>query len=249
MFRRNSRSHFTRTYRTCHVDQQPPPDDILRKFWELEALGIKETSEKQAMTADERVATATVAGSLKFENGLYEVGIPWKDGEPKLTSNYEAALLRLQSQEKSLRKRDPSILEAYSKVFKDYEKKGYIQKVSKSDVEQQRFLPHFQVIKPSKDTTKVRVVFDAAMKHDGKSLNDSIRSGPKLQREIVDVLTRFRRAPVAFSADISEMFLQVGLQDKDRPFHRFFAILRTVCNQRPRSSTYRDIPSGSGIGR
>ena len=72
-FRRNSRSHFTRTYRTCHVDQQPPPDDILRKFWELEALGIKETSEKQAMTVDERAATATVAGSLKFENGLYEV--------------------------------------------------------------------------------------------------------------------------------------------------------------------------------
>jgi hypothetical protein len=93
-FRRNSRSHFTRTYRICHVDQQPPPDDILRKFWELEAL-------------DERAATATVTGSLKFENGLYEVGIPWKDGEPKLTNNYEAALLRLQSQEKSLRKKDP----------------------------------------------------------------------------------------------------------------------------------------------
>ena len=73
----------------------------------------------------------------------------------------------------------------------------------------------------SKDTTKVRVVFDAAKKYDGKSLNDSIRPGPKLQREIVDVLTRLRRAPVALSADISEMFLQVGLQDKDRPFHIF----------------------------
>jgi hypothetical protein len=72
-------------------------------------------------------------------------------------------LLLLQSQEKSLRKKDPSILEAYSKVFKDYEKKGYIQKVPKSEVEQQWFLPHFPVIKPSKDTTKVRVVFDAAM--------------------------------------------------------------------------------------
>jgi hypothetical protein len=113
-----------------------------------------------------------------------------------LTNNYEAALLRLQSQDKSFRKKDPIILEAYSKVFKDYEKKGYIQKIPKSEVEQQWFLPHFPVIKPSNDTTKVRVVFDAAMKHDGKSLNDSIRPGPKLQREIVNVLTRFRRAPV-----------------------------------------------------
>jgi hypothetical protein len=192
-----------------------------------------------------------------------------------LTNNYEAALLRLQSQEKSHRKKDPSILEAYSKVFKDSEKKGYIQKVPKSEVEQQWFLPHFPLIKPSKDTTKVRVVFDAPMKYDGKSLNDSIRPGPKLQREIVVVLTRFRRAPVALSADISEMFLQVGLQDKDRPFHRFLwrdfdpsrepdvyefrrllfgntaspFCMRTVCNTRPRSSTYRDIPDGSRIGR
>lgn len=35
------------------------------------------------------------------------------------------------------------------------------------------------------------------------------------------MLTRFRRAPVALSADISEMFLQVELQEKDRPYHQF----------------------------
>ena len=69
-------------------------------------------------------------------------------------------------------------------------------------------------------TTKVRVVFDAAAKHDGKSLNDTIWPGPKLQRELVDVLTRFRLAPVALSADISEKLLQVELQNKDQPFHR-----------------------------
>ena len=67
--------------------------------------------------------------------------------------------------------------------------------------------------------TKVGVVFDTAAKHDGKSLNDTIWPGPKLQRELVDVLTCFCRAPVALSADISEMFLQVELQDKHRPFY------------------------------
>ena len=69
--------------------------------------------------------------------------------------------------------------------------------------------------------TKVCLVFDAAVKHDGERLNDTIWPGPKLERELVDVLTRFRWAPVALSVDISEMFLQVELQDKDRPFHRF----------------------------
>ncbi|CAB4034008.1 Hypothetical predicted protein [Paramuricea clavata] len=45
-------------------------------------------------------------------------------------------------------------------------------------------------IKLDKSTTKICVVFDAAMKYNGKSLNDVIR------------------APVALSGDISEMFLQ-----------------------------------------
>ena len=112
-------------------------------------------------------------------------------------------------------------MEAYNQVFDDYEKKAYIQRVPKSEVKEQWFLLHFPVIKLTRETTKVRVVFDAAMKYEEKSLNDSIRPGPKLQREVVDVLTRFRRAPVALSAEISEMFLQVGLQDKDRPYHRF----------------------------
>ena len=180
------------------------------------------------MTIDERTATTTVAESLKFVNGRYEVGIPWKAGEPKLTNNYQAALLRLQSQEKSLRKKNPDIMEAYNEVFDDYEKKAYIQRVPKSEVKEQWFLLHFPVIKLTRETTKVRVVFDAAMKYEGKSLNDSIRPGPKLQREVVDVLTRFRRAPVALSAEISEMFLQVGLQDKDRPYHRFYGEISTL---------------------
>ena len=112
-------------------------------------------------------------------------------------------------------------MNAYSHVFEEYERKGYIKKVKRSKSKAQWLLPHFPVIRPDKDTTKVRVVFDAAMKCEGKSLNDVIRPGPKLQREVVDVLTRFRRAPIALTADISEMFLQVGLWDEDRPYHMF----------------------------
>ena len=69
------------------------------------------------------------------------------------------------------------------------------------------------MVKEERATTKVRVVFDAAAKNNGKSLNDTISPGPKLQRELVDVLTRFRRAPVVLSADISEMFLELQYKD------------------------------------
>ena len=112
-------------------------------------------------------------------------------------------------------------MEAYSKIFQDYERKNSISQVPQSEVEKQWFLPHYPVIKEDRVTTKVRVVFDTAAKQDGKSLNDATWPGPKLQRYLVDVLTRFRWAPVALSADISEMFLQVKLQDKDRRYHWF----------------------------
>ena len=219
-FRQKSQSHFTRTYRSNQVSKQPPPDDILRKFWELESIGIKEESGMQ-MTVEEKAAMTKVAETLTFENGRYTVGIPWREGEPKLGNSYEAALVRLKSQEKSLKRKGPDIMKAYSHVFEEYEKKDYIKKIPKSETKEQWILPHFPVIRLDKDTTKVRVVFDAAMKHEGKSLNDAIRPGPKLQSEVVDVLTRFRRAPVALTADISEMFLQVGLREQDRPYHRF----------------------------
>ena len=173
------------------------------------------------MTVEEKVAMTKVAETLTFENGRYTVGIPWREGEPRLGNNYDAALGRLQSQEKSLKRKGPDIMKQYSHIFEEYEHKGYIKKVAKSETKEQWFLPHFPVIRPDKDTTKVRVVFDAAMKCQGKSLNDAIQSGPKMQREILDVLIHFRRAPVALTADISEMFLQVGLRKEDRPYHRF----------------------------
>ncbi len=214
-FRRDSRSYFSRTYRSQVIDQRQPPDDAIRKFWELDAIGIKEET-SPAMTAEEKVSE-----SLKFKDGRYEIGILWKDGEPKLADNYEVTFKRLESQERSLRKKGTDVMKAYNQIFEDYERKGYIREVPKSEARELWLLPHFPVFRPDKETTKVRTVFDAAMKHEGKSLNSAIRPGPKLQREIVDILIRFRKAPVALTADISEMFLQVGLREQDRPYHRF----------------------------
>ncbi|XP_028410511.1 uncharacterized protein LOC114533212 [Dendronephthya gigantea] len=189
-------------------------------FWELDAIGIKE-EETKALTVEENKAVKKVTETIKIDNQRYEIGIPWKDNEPKFTDNYDVALARLESLEKSLRRKGEEAMEAYNKIFVKYEEKGYIRRVTKSERTDQWIPPHFPVFRPDKETTKVRAVFDAAMKHDGKSLNAAILPGPKLQREIVDVLTRFRRAPIAMTADISEMFLQVKLRDQDRPYHRF----------------------------
>ena len=144
---------------------------------------------EQRMTAEERAAVAQVSETLEVRNGRYKIGIPWKEGKLKFTNNYDVALVRLQSQEKSLKRKGPEVMEAYNKIFQGYERKDYIRQVPQSEVEKQWFLPHFPVVKEDRVTTKVQVVFDAAAKHDGKSLNDAIWPGPKLQRDLVDVDT------------------------------------------------------------
>ena len=55
-----------------------------------------------------------------------------------------------------------------------------------------------------KTTTKVRIMFDWSAKTDGVSLNDVICAGSKLQKDLFDVLIRFKR-PVALDCDIKEM--------------------------------------------
>ena len=107
-------------------------------------------------------------------------------------------------------------------VIKQYVAKGYVRKVPENESYNSKwYLPHFPVIRPDKDTTKIRIVFDASAKCQGTSLNDAINQGPKLQRDLFDVLLRFRRFPVAIVCDIAEMYLRISISPKDQPYHRF----------------------------
>jgi len=72
-----------------------------------------------------------------------------------------------------------------------------------------------------KATTKVRIVFDCSAKTDGLSLNDAICAGPKLQKDLFDVLIRFRRNPMALACDIKEMYLQVQIEERDTTFNYY----------------------------
>ena len=117
-----------------------------------------------------------------------------------------ALSMRLENLEKSASKKGPGVKKVYKRIIDDYIAKYYLRILPKTD-ESQWFLLHFLVVREDKSTTKVRLVFDANAQHKGKSLNDAILPGPKLQRELFDVLIRFRRASVALAADISEIFL------------------------------------------
>ncbi|XP_016661601.2 uncharacterized protein LOC107884315 [Acyrthosiphon pisum] len=72
------------------------------------------------------------------------------------------------------------------------------------------FIPHHAVCGADE---KFRVVFDAsASVADGSSLNSSLFPGPKLQQDIVDVLTRFRLFRHAFTTDILDDALSIQVE-------------------------------------
>ena len=191
----------------------------LKKFWEFEEEPLMH--EPPVIRLEEKLALQTAEHSINYENQMYRVGVPWKERQPVLPNNYDMALRRLENTEKRL-KRSPDIADSYSKCIEQYIEKGYVRKIMEHEKSKSKwYLPHFPVIRLDKETTKTRIVFDASAKYDGVSLNDIIHQGPKLQRDLFDVLLRFRRFPVAVVCDIAEMYLRIGITPEDKPYHRF----------------------------
>ena len=218
-----SRTHVGRTFLAVdNSDSNSDIDQTLRRFWEIEKCGT-EGEQVKVFTEEEKTALNKVNESLSYslDTCRYKLSVPWKDTRPNLPDNYSMAKYRLSSTERKLNKND-FVRAEYQATLQSYIEKGYLRKVPADEEKPDEvwYLPHFPIVRPDKDTTKVRIVFDCSAKSDGVSLNDAIHAGPKLQQELFDVLLRFRRNPVAVVCDIKEMYLQVEIADDDRPFFR-----------------------------
>ena len=172
-------------------------------------------------TEEEKVALEKVSSSDRYNDGRYSIAVPWKEQRPQLPNNRQVAEFRLCSTERNLKKKE-FVEKEYPKTIKTYVEKGYLRKVPENETPPLEvwYLPHFPIVRISKSTTKVRIVFDFSAKCNGISLNDVIYAGPKLQRELFDVFIRFRRSPVALVCDIQEMYLQIEIEEEDRPLFR-----------------------------
>lgn len=84
-------------------------------------------------------------------------------------------------------------------------------------------LSNFTIVKPKKTITKTREVFNALKNLDCK--------GPKLNRDIFDILLLFQCFPVALLHDIAGMYLRIRMSVSSRPFHCF--LWRKIDQSRP----------------
>ena len=123
----------------------------------------------------------------------------------------------------------------YNDAIEDYIVKGWARPLSEEELNQDTkpvyYLPHHGVYRPDKPSTPLRVVFDPACKYQGVSLNSFLCKGPCLIGNLLGVILRFRKDPVAFAGDISKMYLQILLPEKDTHVHRFH--WRNLQTQKP----------------
>ncbi len=62
---------------------------------------------------------------------------------------------------------------------------------------------------------------DGAAKFRGRNINEALAPGPNLIANLQAILVRMRINPVAFTGDISSMFLRIHLLQEDHKFHHF----------------------------
>ena len=191
--------------------------DDLQKFWELETLGIKE---------HETSVYDKFSNDITFTEKRYQVKLPFKGNHPMLPDNYTVALRRLTTTIKKL-KNQPEILKQYEGVIREQLHSGVVEMVPQDQIPPPgdvHHLPHRTVVRLDRDTTKVRVVYNASSKVFGPSLNDCLHIGPFLNPLLFDILLRFRVHEVALTADIEKAFLNIKIDPEHREFVRFLWI-------------------------
>ena len=189
----------------------------VKKFWNLESLGIlgEENSDEVYDKFNKDIA---------FDGDRYTVKLPWKTDNKVLPDNFKLSQGRLNSLIKRLRK-TPQRLKEYDEIIRKQEEEGIVETVDCLDVPNKpgsvHYIPHREVIREDKDTTKLRIVYDASARNDGPSLNDCLETGPCLLPKIFDILTRFRTYKYALTSDIKSAFLNIRVDPEDRDFLRF----------------------------
>ena len=176
--------------------------------------------------------TKRIPGKNAFESGIL-----WRDSVPVILNNRQVAEAHLRALENRL-EREPALKSAYDPSIVSDVANGYIRKMSKEEaasIESSsstigHHLLHHPVRNPKKPG-KIRRVYNAAARFQGKCLNDFILCGPDLLGSLFGILVRFREGLITLCADAKDMYLMLRLRQEDKPALRF--LYRSDSSQAP----------------
>ncbi|KHJ39854.1 Pao retrotransposon peptidase [Trichuris suis] len=224
---------------SLHVTVEERLDDEIKKFWELESIGMKY---KEPQKEKSQIFIERLKKSVIYNGERYVVPLPWKMRNPNLPNNYEYAVSRLRQTENRLR--NERLRQTYAEAIEMYVANGWAEEILSESENNGKtwYLPH-AVYREDNFSTRCRIVFDASARYDNRSLNDSLEAGPALQGDLLAILLRFRRFRIGLQADISKMFLQIALHEHDQDACRY--VWRDKANETiPRKFRFKRICFG-----
>jgi len=191
----------------------PSIELLMERFW-----AVEEPEEAPLQFTDEGCCEARFKSeTIIDERGRYSVPLPFRQEQlhPTFEGMLKIATKRFEHLERKLRQ-DEELGMAYREFMAEYEALGHMSIAQNPGL---YIIPHHAIWKQEVGKSKLRVVFDASARSaSGKSLNDTLYVGPKLQRDIVDVLLGFRLYRFAFSTDICKMYRQIKVNANDRGY-------------------------------
>ena len=200
-----------------HVRESSRDEELhesVRRGLVFDGLGADQSSDESM--SDEARAAKLLKNTTEVVEGRWSTGLLWRSDDGQLPESESMALSRLRTLERKL-DRQTDFAAAYCAKMGEMEKMGYAKLVDRQElVGKSRvwFLPHFAVTNHHKPG-KIRIVFDGRAVSRGVSLNHCLLTGPDLYEDLVGILVRFREGRVAFSADIKDMYLRVGMSEED----------------------------------
>ena len=94
-----------RHIRMLRQPQENDVDSLIQKFWTLESLGIKTTTNSD-WSKEDKLVIKMMKSTIAKVDGHYEIGLPWRTDGATLPDNQNMALRRFYNLEHCLRK-DP----------------------------------------------------------------------------------------------------------------------------------------------
>lgn len=186
---------------------------LMDKFWQVEEPDVA----LDDFTQDGRCEALFRNKSFRDDSGRYSVPLLFRQSveDNTFAGSRSVAIKRFESLERKFAS-DKRLREAYCGFMDEYLKLGHMSPAISTGL---YFILHHAVFKSSDIDSKIRVVFDAsAQSFSSKSLNHCLHAGPKLQRDVIDVLLLFRVPRYAFTADISKMYRQIWVIPEHRPY-------------------------------
>ncbi|KAL4154263.1 hypothetical protein QTP88_002088 [Uroleucon formosanum] len=204
-------------YQSMPVAMTVSIEGLMERFWQVE-----EPEAAPATFTDEgRCEKLFCEQSIRLPCGRFSVPLPFRapPSADTFVGSRELAVRRFDALERKLAA-SPQLKSLYVQFMSEYISLGHMSVAASPG---RYFIPHHAVYRPAIDENKIRVVFDAsAQSSRGPSLNNCLFTGPKLQQDIVDILTRFRVPKYVFTTDICKMYRQILILPE---YHQFQHIL------------------------